>query len=118
MDANVAASTIRALRAQGHDVVSVAEDGLFDVPDLQIVERARHEGGTIVTYDQDFGRLLALAGAAKPSVIILRLEDQTPGYATPRLLTALGHHAEALAAGAIVIVEDSQVRVRLLPIER
>lgn len=87
-DANVAASTVRELRAQKEDVVSVAEIHEFALPDSAIVERARREGRMIVTFDQDFGRLLAMEGASTPSAIIIRLENQTPAYVTPRLLAA------------------------------
>jgi predicted nuclease of predicted toxin-antitoxin system len=117
-DANVAASTVRELRAQKEDVVSVAEIHEFALPDSAIVERARREGRTIVTFDQDFGRLLAMEGASTPSAIILRLENQTPAYVTPRLLAALERHVDALGEGAIVVVHDGHVRVRSLPIQR
>lgn len=55
----------------------MAEDLQYDLPDSQIVDRAQRERRTVVTFDQDFGRLLAFAGAVSPSVVILRLEDQT-----------------------------------------
>jgi len=117
-DANVAAATIRALRAQGQDVASVAETRQFALSDPEIVKLARRDARTIVTFDQDFGRLLAMEGVSSPSAIILRLEDQTPSYVNPRLLSALELHGEALAAGAVMVVHEGNVRVRPLPIQR
>lgn len=102
----------------GDDVVAVAESHPVDLPDVVILELARKQGRIIVTFDRDFGRLLARDGASEPSVLLLRLSDQTPPFVIPRLVAALDRHADDLRAGAIVTVDDSQTRVRRLPIAR
>jgi predicted nuclease of predicted toxin-antitoxin system len=85
-------------------------------PDAEILDKARDEGRTVIAFDLDFGDLFAAGGQAGPSVVILRLADQTPASVNPRLLAALSRCEAELTGGAVVIVEESRYRVRRLPI--
>lgn len=57
--------------------------------DPEIVARARTEGRIVLTFDLDFGEIMALSGNASPSVILFRLRNQTPRIVTPRLLQVI-----------------------------
>ena len=116
-DMGVAISTVQALRQRGHDIRHLSEDGLERLPDSRILEKAGREGSIVITCDLGFADLLALGAHTLPSVILLRLYNQTPGSVTPRLLQVLSECREALTAGAIVTVEESRYRLRRLPIE-
>jgi predicted nuclease of predicted toxin-antitoxin system len=113
----IALSTVQALRQHGHDVRHLCEDGLQRLPDPLILEKARGEERLVITSDLDFGDLLALGAYASPSVILLRLQNQTPASVIPRLLHVLTECREALIAGAIVTIEEARYRLRRLPIE-
>ena len=113
----IAISTVQALRQRGHDIRHLSEDGLERLPDSRILEKAGREGSIVITCDLDFADLLALGAHTLPSVILLRLYNQTPGSVTPRLLQVLSECREALTAGAIVTVEETRYRLRRLPIE-
>jgi predicted nuclease of predicted toxin-antitoxin system len=112
----VSMSTVLALRETGEETVHLREQGLIRMPDEQILDKAIQEGRTILTFDLDFGELLAAAGNRVPNVILFRLRDQTPATVTRRLFQVLAECRLALEAGAIVIVEDGGYRVRRLPI--
>ena len=71
----------------------------------------------MLTFDLDFGDILAIARSETPSVIIFRLGNQTPAAVNPRLFRVISDCAAGLASGAIVIVEDDAFRVRRLPIQ-
>ena len=115
-DMGVSMSTVNALRELGHDVAHLREQGLMRMADPDIVAKARSEGRIVLTFDLDFGEIMALAGQASPSVILFRMRNQTPRVVTPRLIQVIHEcHAE-LAAGAFVTVEDYGYRLRRLPI--
>jgi predicted nuclease of predicted toxin-antitoxin system len=79
-------------------------------------ERARVDDAIVLTFDLDFGDVLAMAVLEKPSVIIFRLTDERPESVNPRLATVLEERSADLESGALVLVEDSRYRVRKLPI--
>lgn len=86
------------LRRAGHDAVHVRDYNL---------QRA----------DADFGSLLALRSAAKPSVILFRgAPAKQPEMQTRMIIANLESIGHALEQGAVVVFEEARVRVRELPI--
>jgi predicted nuclease of predicted toxin-antitoxin system len=117
-DMGVSMSTVEALRNRGENVLHLREVGLKTLPDDQIVSKAANEHRVILTFDLDFGSLLAASGSHMPSVILFRLRNQTPQSVTPRLLEVIAGCTDVLNAGALIVVEDLGYRVRHLPIHR
>ena len=107
----------RCLRALRHDVLHLSEQALHRLPDDKILDLARREDRVILTFDLDFGDLLAAGSHRLPSAIIFRLRDQTPPSVNPRLLTVISEREEDLRVGALIIVEDNSYRLRRLPIQ-
>jgi predicted nuclease of predicted toxin-antitoxin system len=112
----VSLTTVGALRAASHDAVPLRDEGLIRLPDPDIVAKALAERRVVLTFDLDFGDILAIAGSEGPSVVIFRLRNQTPAAVNPRLFRVIDECAAELAGGALVIVEDEGFRVRRLPI--
>jgi predicted nuclease of predicted toxin-antitoxin system len=116
-DMGVSDTTVRALRADGHDVIHLRDVGLSRLPDSQILEEALREGRVVLTFDLGFGDLLAARRTVLPSVVIFRLRDQRPTAVNVRLFRVLAERKPDLEAGAIVIVETARYRLRRLPID-
>jgi predicted nuclease of predicted toxin-antitoxin system len=103
------------LRAAGHDAVHVRDRGMAEAEDDQVIDLAAKEDCTIVTADTDFGGLLVLRNAAKPSVIIFRHgAPRRPADQASLLLTNLSSIADDLRQGAIVVFHRDRIRVRRL----
>jgi predicted nuclease of predicted toxin-antitoxin system len=117
-DVGVSRSTAKDLRQHGHDVTHLREVNLHRLPDEEILKLAQNEQRVILTFDLDFGDLLAAGAYSLPSVIIFRLQDQTPASVTPKLLDLLAARGQDIEEGAIVIVEDRRYRLRRLPIQK
>ena len=116
-DVGVSLSTVRSLREAGYNSVHLREENLHRLPDESILEKALQEERIVITFDLDFGDLLAIEGHHFPSVIIFRLQNQTPSSVTPKLFNVLSKQSQELEAGAIIIVEDTRYRLRRLPIK-
>jgi predicted nuclease of predicted toxin-antitoxin system len=117
-DAGLSPVTVDFLIQLGHEAVHVRTLRMQRAPDPDIVERARADSSIVLTFDLDFGDVLALGVLDKPSVIIFRLSDERPASVNQRLATILEERSSDLESGALILVEDMRYRVRKLPIGR
>ena len=84
--------------------------------DREIMDWARSNSFVVFTHDLDFGTMLALTHASGPSVVQVRGQNVLPDRMVSIVVAALKQHAADLVAGALVVVDESQSRVRVLPI--
>lgn len=108
----------QGLRDAGHDAAHVRDYAMQASPDPDIFDRAAAEDRILVSADTDFGTLLAMRQAAKPSVILMRRLPGSPLLQLPILRQVLPQVAEDLEAGCIVVIAEDRVRVRRLPFGR
>ena len=101
----------------GHDAIHLCEQGLEQLQDSAILEKARKEGRVLLTHDLDFSELMAASSANLPSVIIFRLRNMRPERVDHYLEEIVTRHHESLQEGAIASVSEGQIRIRSLPIE-
>ena len=87
-------------------------------PDAQVIALARTDGSVVLSFDLDFGDLLALGVTDKPSVILFRLADERAESVNRRLSTVSNERVTELESGALILVQDTRYRVRKLPILR
>ncbi|MBY0587187.1 DUF5615 family PIN-like protein [bacterium] len=114
-DMGVSHRVVEHLRAESHDVVHLSEQGLQRLPNGQIFQKAAAEQRIVLTFDLDFGEIVAGASGSIPSVIIFRLHNTRSEHVVERLKVALEQAADALNTGAVVSVQEGRVRVRHLP---
>jgi len=106
-----------ALRQAGHDAIHVRQYDMGASPDSQVLARAEAEDRILISADTDFGAILALRKATKPSLILFRGEsNRRPEIQTRHLLANLPPLAGELERGCIVVFQETKVRVRTLPI--
>ncbi len=115
-DMGISQSTSKWLKGKGHDAIHLREKGWHRISDAEIIKKAVEEDRIILTCDLDFGDIMATSGGICPSVIILRLENERPENVNRRLAQVLKESFDALEKGAIISVEETRHRVRLLPI--
>lgn len=103
------------LVAQGHDAVHAAALHLDRAPDREILARAAAEDRIVVTADLDFPRLLAMASADRPGLILLR-GAFSESRAIERLARTLAVVPTADLSTCLVVIEPWRIRRRRLPI--
>lgn len=106
----------RWLSANGHDAVHAAALGLSRAADTEIIARALRDARTIITADLDYPRLLALAAAMEPSVILFRGGDWREDDLALRVGELLATLKEDDLQRNIFVVERDRIRRRPLPI--
>ena len=117
-DGGISPRTVEFLIQLGHEAVHVRTLGMQRAADSEVVERARADSSIVLTFDLDFGEVLALGVLDRPSVIIFRLADERSSSVDQRLSAVLAECSAELVSGAIILVEDARYRVRKLPIGR
>jgi predicted nuclease of predicted toxin-antitoxin system len=115
-DMGVSQQVVEWLRTKGHDAIHLRDEGLQRLPNGEIFQKAGREQRIVLTFDLDFGEILAASGGQIVSVILFRLRNTRTGFVIQRLEDVLNHSSADLSRGAIVIVEDGRHRVRSLPI--
>ena len=105
------------LRLAGHDAVHVRDYGLQAARDDLLLTRAREEDRVVVSADTDFGALLAMQEASRPSFILFRDTDQlrAEDYLGV-LLPSLPLLETELGKGCVAVFRSGHLRVRRLPI--
>jgi predicted nuclease of predicted toxin-antitoxin system len=101
----------------GHDAIHALSAGLDRAPDEVIVARARNEQRVIITADLDYPRLLALAQAEGPGLILFRGGNYSDQETVERLTRTLESVPIQELPHSIVVIEKGRIRRRRLPLE-
>lgn len=115
IDMNLSPRWVTFLEDAGHEAVHWYAVGAPDAPDQEIMLWARNNGYVVFTHDLDFTALLAATQATSPSVVQLRAQDVLPESLGSIVVKALHQFEQALKEGALISVDPSRARVRVLP---
>lgn len=118
LDLNLSPSVATTLARAGFEAVHWSAIGSATAEDSVILLWARAQGFVVVTHDLDFSAILAASGEDSPSVVQVRMQDVLSDTATARLVLALTTHAGDIERGALLSVNESGTRVRVLPLQR
>ena len=104
------------LRSQGHDAIHASDLALNRAADTQILSIALDGKRVVISADLDFPRLLALAGAAGPGLILLRSGNYSEAESLECVRRVLMSVPAEDLPRSIVVVDHRSVRRRFLPI--
>lgn len=116
LDMNLSPDWIPALHKHGWQAVHWSDVGDPRASDKAIMDWAAAQQYVVFTHDLDFGTMLALTHEAGPSVLQVRAENILPDNLEGPVIAALNQHESDLSSGALVVVDESRSRVRVLPI--
>ena len=117
LDMNLSPRLAMLFRENGYESVHWTEVGSHTTCDKDILRWASENGWIIITNDLDFGAILALEKLCLPSVIQLRRLELFSDSVFPILERVINQCENELKRGAIVVVDEKRMRVRLLPFD-
>lgn len=117
VDMNLSPRWVSLLRDAGWEATHWSSVGKANAPDSEIMAYAAAGNFVILTYDLDFGAILAATGKSIPSVVQIRAEDTSPEAVGGQTIAALRHLSDQLKAGALLTIESDRTRLRLLPLK-
>jgi predicted nuclease of predicted toxin-antitoxin system len=111
-DECLSASLVNLLRAEGHDVLYVAEMAA-GLSDTEVIRLALQEDRLLLTEDKDFGELVVRFGYSVPGLVLIRIDPAKPTLRARRLGAAIQQFGERLF-GRYLVIEDARLRARKL----
>jgi predicted nuclease of predicted toxin-antitoxin system len=116
VDVNLSPSWVRRLTERRLEAVHWSEIGSVTAPDEEILGWTRSQSLVLLTNDLDFSAILAATGDDSPSVVQLRTQDLMSDTAADSVVAAVTAYADEIQRGALLSVNESGTRVRLLPL--
>lgn len=116
VDMNLSPRWTRFLADAGIEAAHWSEVGEARAADFEIMSFAKAKDYVVLTHDLDFSAILAVTHGEKPSVVLIRAADVRPDAIGGAVLDALRQMAGELEQGALLAVEPSRTRLRLLPL--
>lgn len=113
LDHDVYGSTARFLIDLGHEIVQVAQIGLAQAEDEDLLKVAQAQGRLFVTRDRDFGGLV-FVNALGAGVLYLRILPSTQNAVHGELERVLTTYPEEELRKAFVVIEPGGHRFRKL----
>jgi predicted nuclease of predicted toxin-antitoxin system len=102
-------AAVRALRADGHDVLAVSESGERSV-DAEVMERALLEDRILLTEDKDFGWLTYVARIDSPGVILIRFPASARGLLAGAIRRVVREHGTDIRR-SFTVLSPGAVRI-------
>ncbi len=117
IDMNLSPLWVDALTDGGIEAVHWSTIGDLAATDRVIMSYAQTHCYVVFTNDLDFGTLLAIAKSQLPSVVQVRNQDLLPAAIGDVVILALRQVEQQLKSGALVTIDRSRLRIRILPID-
>jgi len=118
VDMNLSPSWGVRLAQRGFEAVHWSAIGAPTAPDEEILAWAREHGFVVVTNDLDFSAILAATSGRAPSVVQIRMQDLLSDTAVNLVARALEVYREDVDGGALLSIDESGTRMRMLPLRR
>lgn len=112
LDENLPADAAALLADLGHDVDTVAAEGLAGADDTAVVAAATTERRLLFSLDRGLGDIRAYARGTHGGIVVLRVDDQSTPEVVATLRAFVENHDIGGLAGCVVVVRGHLVRIR------
>ncbi|HZT27686.1 MAG TPA: DUF5615 family PIN-like protein [Pseudolabrys sp.] len=117
VDMNLSPEWVQFLGEAGHQAIHWSKIGMPGAADAELMHWALENGYVVLTADLDFGAILAATNRTGPSVILVRSDNLAPRVIGDVISLTLGQAQQQLLDGALVSVDATRARLRILPLK-
>jgi predicted nuclease of predicted toxin-antitoxin system len=112
LDENLPARLVAVLEKRGHEVDTVATEGLTGMPDPQVWDAVRREGRFFITQDLDFSDIRQFRPGTHAGLLLIRLREPGGNALLERVAAADEAHRLESWSGCFVVLTDRKLRVK------
>lgn len=116
IDMNMSPLLVEVLQSRGWEAMHWSHVGGPSARDAEILQFAKQHDCVVLTHDLDFSAILAISRDTLPSVIQVRTQDVLSEQFRDLLAAALRQFEVELKAGALIVIDESRSRARVLPL--
>ncbi len=116
IDMNLPPRWVEVLAGAGFEAVHWSQVGTATASDQDIMAWARDNGSVVFTHDLDFSALITATKGEGPSVIQVRTQNILPEAIGSLVVDSLKRFHTELEKGAIITIDPSRARLRILPL--
>ena len=99
------------LRGQGHDALTVFDQGLRGRGDHDIADMCRSENRVLLSLDLDFSNILMYPPENYPGLIVLRLRKKSRATVRRVATRVINHLNKETLAGRLWVVDEHRIRI-------
>jgi predicted nuclease of predicted toxin-antitoxin system len=112
LDENLSRHLKPVLTAQGHDVLTAADENLLSRPDTEIARAAAAEQRMLLTLDVEFADLRKYPPGSHPGIVLFRPISLGPRSVNRFIAEFIRSTDLPRLAGCVAVVDSVHVRVR------
>lgn len=112
LDENLPVRLVGVLERRGHEVDTVAAEGLTGKPDGEVWTSACREGRFFITQDLDFSDIRQFQPGTHPGLLLLRLREPSANALLERIGAVDEAHALESWSGCFVVLTDRKLRIK------
>jgi len=116
LDMNISPLLVQKLAEAGIEAMHWFSIGAPNAKDKELLNYAREMDFVLMSSDLEFSAVLANTQETKPSIIQLRMQGIKIERDAPIIIAAVNQCVEELEKGAILTIDVSRRRLRLLPL--
>lgn len=115
LDEHIPARLVDVLNGLGHEVDTVADEGLTGQPDEKIWAQAQTADRFLITQDLDFSDIRRFAPGTHHGILLVRLREPGREALLQRLHWLFSREETSSWPGCFIVVTDRKLRIRRAP---
>lgn len=111
LDENLPVRLVTLLTDLGHQVDTVADEGLTGRPDADVWERVKQEDRFFITQDLDFSDIRTFEPGTHPGILLLRLREPGANALFKHVSDAFLNHDPETWSEYFIVLTEQKMRI-------